>query len=330
MWYFPPSRAAHLGIMRNSHGEPFLTKYFPLKGTLEDPFSVRHGVYPGDVREIISLAMYLEVLEGRGENGAVMLDCTRVPEEEWLREPAAQYVRKALLREFDLKKNMVHMLPGAIHNLGGIRINEQCESSVPGLYAAGECAGLVHGAGRTAGNALTDCIVFGAIAGRNAAEYAASIRGSNVGVDVFREKESFLDGMLKEKRASLDSKEIKKAIKTIVWNCAGPARWEEGLKKGLNDLKRLQEEDIPRLQAAVQPFQLKEAIEAYYMATVGEMIMRSALLRKESRGGGHFRLDYKNEDNKNWLKNIIIRNVNGRMELDTVPVEITRFHPPQI
>ena len=67
MWYFPPSRAAHLGIMRNAHGEPFLNKYFPLKGNLEDPFFIRHGVYPGYVREIISLAMYLEVLEGRGK-----------------------------------------------------------------------------------------------------------------------------------------------------------------------------------------------------------------------------------------------------------------------
>ena len=97
------------------------------------------------------------------------------------------------------------MLPGAIHNLGGIRINERCKSSVPGLFAAGECAGLVHGASRTAGNALTDCIVFGAIAGRNAAEYAASIKGSAVGVDAFREKESFLDDMLREKRAPIDS-----------------------------------------------------------------------------------------------------------------------------
>ncbi len=119
MWFIPPCNARFRAILRNANGEPFLTKYFPLKGRLEDPFPVRYGVYPPDVREIISRAMYLEVLEGRGDKGAVMLDCTMVPEEEWLKAPTDRHARKALLRGFDLQKKMVHMLPGAIHNLGG-------------------------------------------------------------------------------------------------------------------------------------------------------------------------------------------------------------------
>lgn len=328
MWYVPPCKARYRAELRNIHGDPFLTKHLPLKGSLDDPFPIRYGVYPPDVREIISRAMYLEILEGRGENGAVMLDCTKVPEEEWTKGPVDYYARKALLRRFDLSKKMVHMCPGAIHNLGGIRINERCETSIKGLYAAGECAGLIHGASRLGGNALSDCIVFGTIAGRQAAEYAKLNKGKKIVDDVFKEKERLLDDILKKKSTPMTPKEIKKAIKTVMWNSAGPVRWKDGMRSGLNYLEKLQREDIPQLQA-IHPMELKEAIEAYHMATVGEMILRSALMRTESRGGGHYRLDYKEEDNKNWLKNVIIRNINRRMELDTVPVEITRFHPSQ-
>lgn len=328
MWYVPPSKVAQRAILRNVHGEPFLVKHLPLKGKLEDPFPVRHGVFPGDVREIISRAMYLEILEGRGESGAVLLDCRNIPEEEWLTERAAHYARKALLRGFDLSKNMVHMCPGAIHNFGGIRINEHCESTIPGLFAAGESAGLVHGTGRLSGNALTDCIVFGARAGRNATEYAKSNKEKTAEADLFNEKERLLDNILKEKRNPLSPKEIKKSIKTVMWNSGGPIRWEDALKNGIKELERIQKEDMPRLFAS-QPLELKDAIEAYHLAVAGEMILKSALMRTESRGGGHYRLDYKNEDNKNWLKNTIVKNVNGEMVLDTVPVEITRFYPPK-
>jgi len=329
-WYVHPCKARFQAVLRNANGEPFLTKYLPLKGTLEDPFPVRYGVHPPDVRETISRAMYLEVLEGRGEKGAVMLDCTKVPEEEWLKDPADLHARKAILRGFDLQKKMVHMLPGAIHNLGGIRINERCETAVEGLYAAGECAGLVHGAGRLGGNALSDCLVFGAIAGRQAAECAALHLDDLGGDELFKEKEVLLDGIIKEKEDLLIPREIKTNVKTIMWDSAGPVRWEDGLKKGLDDMRDLQENEMPKLHASSsRPLHMKEAIEAYHMAGVGEMILRSALLRRESRGGGHYRLDYQDEDNKNWLKNIVIKNVDGQMTLDTVPVEITRFQPSQ-
>jgi fumarate reductase (CoM/CoB) subunit A len=328
-WYVHPCKARFLAVLRNADGEPFLTKHIPLKGKLEDPFPVRYGVHPPDVRETISRAMYLEVLEGRGENGAVMLDCTKVPEEEWSKDPADLHSRNAILRGFDLQKNMIHMLPGAIHNLGGIRINERCEASVSGLYAAGECAGLVHGSGRLGGNALSDCIVFGAIAGRESAKYVASIHRSSGDDELFIEREALLDDILTEKEHSLAPKEIKNSIKNITWNCAGPVRWEEGLKEGLEDLEKLQDRDMPLMQTAPsKPLHIKEAIEAYHMANVGEMIIRSALMRRESRGGGHYRLDYTEEDNKNWFKNILIRDEKGQMVLETIPVEVTRFKPP--
>lgn len=326
MWYIPPGEARYLGILRNARGEPFLTKYFPLKGKLEDPFPVRYGVYPPDVREIISRAMVREVLDGAGDEGAVLLDCTMVPEEEWQRDAAQRHARKGLLRGFDLKRKMVHMCPGAIYNLGGIRMNERCESSIRGLYAAGECAGLVHGAGRLGGNALSECIVFGAIAGRQAAECAARNPEKGKKEELFGARETLLDDLLTAKEKPLTAQEVKKTVKTILWESAGPVRWEEGLKRGLENLKRLQEE-APSLQATSAPLQLKEAIEAFHMVTVGEMILRSALFRQESRGGGHFRLDHP-EENNDWLKNIQIRNGRGGMELKAVPVEITRFHPP--
>jgi len=331
MWYVHPCKARFLAIERNAKGEPFLNKYLPLKGKMEDPFPVRYGVYPPDVREFISRAMYLEVMEGRGENGAVLLDCTKVPEEEWQKDPADRYAREVILRGMDLQKQMIHMLPGAIHNFGGIRINERCETSLSGLYAAGECSGLLHGSGRLGGNALSETIVFGAISGREAANHAASYRARGRGAEGLKKKPDLLNEILKAKKNPLSPREIEKKVKTIVWECAGPVRSGDGLKKGLRQLEKLQEEDLPRLQVSPErPLHMKEAVEAYHMATVAEMIVRSALMRKESRGGGHYRLDYKKEDNEHWLKNIIVRKVKGKMELNTAPVSFTRFYPPQM
>ena len=86
---------------------------------------------------------------------------------------------------------------------------------------------------------------------------------------------------------------------------------------------------MPHLQTSPsRPLHIKEAIEAFHMANVGEMIIRAALMRQESRGGGHYRLDYQKEDNQNWFKNILIKDDNGQMKLETVPVEVTRFKPP--
>jgi succinate dehydrogenase/fumarate reductase flavoprotein subunit len=229
----------------------------------------------------------------------------------------------------DLQKQMIHMLPGAIHNFGGIRINERCETSVQGLYAAGECSGLLHGSGRLGGNALSETIVFGAIAGRQAAEYAASQRGVVAQGKPFRESEELIEEILKEKKDPVSPRDIQTAVKTIMWDCAGPVRSGENLQQGLIRLEKVQQEQLPRLHVSLdRPLHLKEAGEAYHMVTVAGMILRSALMRKESRGGGHYRLDYKEEDNINWLKNIIIKNANGTMELDTAPVEFTRFYPP--
>ena len=328
MWYVLPCDARFLAVLRNAQGEPFMTKHLPLKGTLEDPFPKRFGVHPPDVRELISRAMFLEVLEGRGENGAVMLDCTHVPEEEWLKDPADVYARKAILRGFDLQKKMLHMLPGAIHNLGGIKINDKTETNIPGLYAAGECAGLVHGAGRLGGNALSDCLVFGAIAGRHSAEYAASRNGDRTTEELFEQKQHTLDHIVEQKKDSLASRDVRKKIQTIIWETAGPVREEENLQKGIAQLEEVNEKDIHLLYApSSKPLHIKEAMEVYNMATIGEMILKSALMRTESRGGAHYRLDYQEEDNQNWLKNIIITSVDGNMRLDAVPVELTRFKP---
>lgn len=331
MWYILPCDARFLAILRNAQGEAFMTKYLPLKGKLEDPFPKRYGIHPPDVRELISRAMYTEVMEGRGENGAVMLDCRHVPEAEWLKDPADIYARKAILRGFDLQKKMIHMLPGAIHNLGGIKINEKTESSIAGLYAAGECSGLIHGAGRLGGNALSDCIVFGAIAGKNAAEYASSCNGQRINGQLFEEKQRLFNQITEQKSENYLPGDIRKKIQTIIWESAGPVRSEDKLKRGLDQLEVLKEKELPFLFApSLRPLHIKDAMEAFNMATVGEMILRSAIFRKESRGEAHYRIDYQKQDNTNWFKNIILKLSNGNMQLETAPIEITRFRPSDI
>jgi len=320
------AEAEFYGILRNKYGEDFLPKYFPLKGLPHERFDKAYGTWVPDVRERISRAMAFEVREGRGDKGAVLFDLTHVPEEKWGEDLASKYTRDVLLRGFDIAKRPVHVFPGCICLLGGVQINVNCETSIEGLYAAGEVTGGVHGSARLGGNALSDIIVFGARAGRSAAFRARSIKIPEIDSNEVKKKKELLLEILKRASTSkAEPKKIKEEIKSIMWKYVGILRDKEGLEIGLNALVRIRKEKIPNIFAR-NPRELKEAVEAINMLIVSEMVTRSALYRTESRGD-HYRLDFPSRDDKHWIKNTLIRMRDGRMELSEKPVTITRLYP---
>ena len=323
------SAAGYYGILRNKLGEDFLPNYIPRIGPADGTFDEQFGIFMVDIRCHVSRAMAQEVYEGRGDKGAVLYDFTHVSEDTWQSDIPSKYLRYVLARGYDVKKTPIHVFPAVICTLGGVRINEDCETNLTGLYAAGEVTGGLHGAMRPGGNALTDTIVFGARAGRSAAKRALSISMPGVNPEQVEEGKK-MAGMILERPASKegDPEEITKQIKSIMWKHVGPLRDKEGLEDAIQVLERIQKENLPKIFAR-SVSKLRPALESINMLTTAQMIARAALLREESRGG-HYRLDFPMRDDNNWLKNIVIRKDDGEMRLSTEPVVMTRFRPNEL
>jgi succinate dehydrogenase/fumarate reductase flavoprotein subunit len=292
-------------------------------------------------RDALQRLAYKEIKEGRGtERGGVFIDLTVSPlsseeiEEQLKSSLAAEMAKERwkLIKAMsagspDPKSWRIEFTPGGAHFfMGGVRINERCETSVEGLYAAGEVSGGVHGANRMGGNALTEIIVFGTRAGRYAAEYAGEndwVELDEASVEHERER---LSGFFKTR--GIAPKTVRDKIAALLSEHAGVARTGTGLAKALSRLESLRAEDLPNLRA---PQGLRfnlgwiEAIQVPCMLDVAEMIVRSALFRTESRGA-HYREDFA-ETQSAWLKHTRVKKGSETMELDAAPVIITRLKP---
>jgi fumarate reductase (CoM/CoB) subunit A len=291
-------------------------------------------------RDALQRLAYKEIKEGRGtERGGVYIDLMLSPLpseeiEEQLKISLAEEIAKERWRlikamsvnDPDPKNWRVEFTPGGAHFfMGGIRINERCETNVEGLYAAGEVSGGVHGANRMGGNAMVEIIVFGARAGRSAAEYARRadwIESKEAPEDEYERLCRFFKGQ------GIAPKTIMDKIATFMAEYVGVARTEIELLKALSEIESLRTNALPLLRAPQgQRFNLGwvEAIQVPYMLDVAEMIIRSALFRKESRGA-HYREDYPETDPA-WLTHTRVKKKDGAMELGTAPVVITKLNP---
>jgi fumarate reductase (CoM/CoB) subunit A len=322
-------RAGGLGILRNRLGEDFLPNYIERIGPPDGAFNEQFGVFMPDIRAHVSSAMALEVHEGRGDRDALLYDLTNVSEEAWESDIPSRWLRHVLSRGYDVRKTPIHVFPAAICTLGGICINTDCETSLPGLYAAGETAGGVHGAMRLSGNALGEVIVYGARAGRSAAKRALSLKSTDIHPGLVGEAKKEATAVLElDARPEGDPKEITGLIKSIMWRKVGILRDREGLEEAVETLDNIEREKAPKI-FATSIAAVRQAWECMNMLVTSRLIARSALMREESRGG-HYRLDFPLKDDGNWLKNIVISRGNGDMKLVTRQVVMTRFRPGEL
>ena len=206
----------------------------------------------------------------------------------------------------------IEIAPAVQHFQGGVKIEERANTSLKGLYAAGECAGGQHGANRPGGNALLDGQVFGRIAGREAALEAKSIKTrKELSPSQIKSYLTQLKRMAPGKKAA----EVRREIHSIASQFAGVVRTEEGLKEGLNILGRLKRGGIS-LDAKGVVF----ALETRNLLDVAEMVFRACLVRKESRGP-HLFFNHLEDpsplpsQDPTWRKYIVIQNQKGRMVL---------------
>jgi len=206
----------------------------------------------------------------------------------------------------------IEIAPSVQHFQGGVKIRERANTSLKGLYAAGECAGGQHGANRPGGNALLDGQVFGRVAGREAALEAKSIKmGKEWSPSQIKAYLAQLKRMASGKKAT----EVRREVHSIASQFAGVVRTEEGLKEGLKILGRLKREGISPDEKG-----LIFASETRNLLDVAEMVFRACLLRKESRGP-HLFFNHLEDpsplafQDPLWRKYIVIQNRLGKMVL---------------
>lgn len=291
-------------------------------------------------RDVIQRAAHKEIREGRGTvRGGVFIDLrrsslTRGEIEVQLKHSLAEEVAKErwrLIKQMsvndpDPKNWMIEFTPGGAHFfMGGVRINERCETSLEGLFAAGEVSGGVHGANRMGGNAMVEIIVFGARAGRYACEYAGGASETPFEDTSGKEYERVC-GFFRD--TGIAPKALADKVAALMSEHAGVARNGSGLAKALSELQSVRADDLPSMRA---PFGKTynpgwvEAIQLPYMLDTAEMIIRSALFRTESRGA-HLREDYP-VTAPEWLKHTRITKRFDAMEVSTSPVTITKSNP---
>ncbi|MEM3055291.1 MAG: FAD-binding protein [Candidatus Bathyarchaeia archaeon] len=314
MFYLePPHPFLECGVLQNIQGEDIAKKY----GL--DPKSAY-----STQRDAWSNAIAMELYEGRGEGDAVLLDLTKLPEN--LKKHEFISFLSKFFKGFPVLTKPLHVSPLVHHFMGGILIDEKCKTEMPGLFAAGEVTGGIHGANRLGGNALTECIVYGPRAGQYAAKYAEAKTKRKVDEAQVKEKLKRIDEIATRKASEEgDPKVVREKIQKTMWKKAGVIRSQQGLMEAKADLIQLKEGNLPKL-CGKKPHEVMEAVEAENLFTVANLVVMAALTRTESRGA-HYRIDYPNQDDKNWLKHVVLTKKHEEVKVGTCSVVMTKLFP---
>ena len=334
------------GVLINGKGERFMPKY---AATVKDLAS----------RDVVSRAIITEIKEGRGVDGKnyVYLDVrpetvNRIAKEDGRTNPDGSPVN--LTDDDVLKKipdiidfcrvylgvdpitQMMPVQPTAHYAMGGIPTNKFGEvvtddkgTTIPGLYAAGECACVsVHGANRLGTNSLLDLVVFGKHAGLKAAEYAKTAQFGKMPQDAESGAKSEFEA-LKKGSGKENVYDLSNEMKNVMFTEVGVYRTEESMTEALNKIRELQKrfkEVKVSDTGKVFNTELLNAWELGNLLDIAEVVAASALNRKESRGG-HSRVDYPERDDENWLKHTLVSKKDGKVEIKYKPVVITKYQP---
>jgi succinate dehydrogenase / fumarate reductase flavoprotein subunit len=330
------------GILRNASGDRFMWKYLPEERRKEyaaDDDEAAEWVAalsqskqtdarrPPELstRDNVSRAIYTEVKEGRGSpHGGVFLDISYLPAEHVRRKLPSMYEQFKELADVDITTGPMEVGPTTHYVMGGIKVEaEDGTTRVPGLFAAGEVTGGMHGANRLGGNSLSDLLVFGARTGDGAAAHARTVDGDPhmdpVQVrSALRELEAPL-----ERRSGDDPYAVMRDLQALMQQRVGIFRVEEDLDAALLELAELRRRwetvCVDGGRAYNPGWNL--VFEVGNLLTVSEAIARSARQRTESRGA-HSRLDFPDTDDEVWgqRNSVISKGKDGRMTSHTAPV----------
>jgi len=300
------------GHLLNAEGERYMQRYDP-------------GKMERSTRDRVSRSGFLEIRAGRGsELGGVYLDVRHLGKDFLLKSSPGMY-KRCLSVGYDMARDLIQVTPTAHFQMGGVRIDTQCRSSLEGLYAAGEDAGGVHGANRLGGNGVAESMVFGAIAGDALAAYAA-------GADRARYDPARLAAIAARFAQATSGKanpfELRAQLGEVAWEHLGIIRSADSLRTAQAELDRIghELEQVPMPSRLAGNAVLHERMNVGNLIDVARLIHAAAGERKESRGS-HYREDYP-ESSDDFLVNIILqRQADGSLRRAVEPVAFSRLHP---
>ncbi|MBV9668845.1 MAG: FAD-binding protein, partial [Nitrososphaeraceae archaeon] len=310
------------GILLNSKGERFMKNY--------DPERMELGP-----RDVVARANYNEIISGRGtEHGGVWLDVTHLRKEVIQERLTTMYEQFQELDGIDISKEKMEVGPTAHYSMGGVVVETNCQTRVKGLFAVGEVISQIHGANRLGGNSLLDTVVFGKIAGDEAAKLALHARKGNTKKtkealsqpksDIVNQKNRFDNNNNNNKDNNEDDDyyggifvvkepiKFRNELQKLMLQNAGIVREQTRLQSGLKRILELKNEFYSNkhntnlkesniadddIENIIISLQMKSSLIAC------EAIIRSALMRQESRGA-HFRSDFPRLDDERWKVNI--------------------------
>ncbi|MFQ5838503.1 MAG: FAD-binding protein [Thermoplasmata archaeon] len=305
------------GRLFNAKGERFMERYAPKTVDMAP-------------RDIVSRSIITEVREGRAfEGGYVHLDLTHLGA-DYIKERLPEVVEFS--RDFagvDATQEPIPVEPAQHYMMGGIDVAINGATVMPGVYAAGECACVsLHGSNRLGGNALLECLVFGRMAGSEAAEFAKKRDFADIPAEALKAEEERIYRILKREDGERPAY-IRREMQQAMHEHVGVFRIEEEMREALRKVKELQERFKSVYvddKGKVFNQNLVDTLELQNMLTVAEVIALGALTREESRGA-HYRADFSKRDDDEWLKHTIASLVNGEVVLSYTPVSVTRFKP---
>ncbi|HET7266039.1 MAG TPA: FAD-binding protein [bacterium] len=298
----------------NARGERFMVRY--------DAERMERAT-----RDVVARASYLEIMAGRGTPaGGVLLDASHLGAEFVLRNFPGM-ARRCAEVGYDLARRPVEVTPTAHFHMGGVRIDPECGTALPGLLVAGEDAGGVHGANRLGGNGVAESCVFGTRAGLAAARLAGE--GAAVAPDEREAEDAFRGATAPLGRDGGESAfAIRDELQGAMWLGAGLVRDETGLRRVLDTIEALE----ARLGRAGAPAGVRANLAWQQVLDVGNLLLAArltataALYRRESRGS-HARRDFPERDDAQWLVNI--HQAIGR-EPWTESVRLSRLRPEDL
>ncbi|MHA1965250.1 MAG: FAD-binding protein [Candidatus Thorarchaeota archaeon] len=304
------------GILLNNKGERFMNRYYPEVMELAG-------------RDQVARSIMTEVREGRGSpDGGVYLSISHLP------HSIIEFRLESMIEQFedagvDIREEPMQVSPTAHHFMGGIKIDENSGTNIPGLYASGECTGGVHGGNRLGGNALADTQVYGALSGENAAKYAKETDHLGVDRDEIGAEFVRLEAMLKRKEG-ISPADARNELTELMWTKVQIFRKEDEMQYAVKELKRIERDVVPKIKVDVPVKRFNpgwhQAMEFVNMVTTARMVAEAAVMRKGSIGA-HYRVDADLND-KGYYNIVIRKDKDGKMELRKENPVITKITPP--
>jgi len=307
------------GILLNTRGERFMKSYYPQRMELGP-------------RDIVARSIYNEIISSRGtKHGGVWLDVTHLPKAKIMERLPSMYDQFKRIAGVNISKEKMEVAPTAHYSMGGVKVDLKCQTNVRGLFAIGEVAGQVHGANRLGGNSLLGTVVFGKIAGREAATKVARERkratyGGSSTLSIlgksYNEDKRLAHTLFTVKQPL----RILRQVQQIMQENAGIIREGIKLRKAIIKILELEKTFYSKHSVLKSYTDYENVVNTWEVRSalvVCEAVLRSALMRQESRGA-HYRSDFPERDDGKWKVNIHCTKRGEEMIMFKLPVSKIR------